>query len=88
MIRQYNTGYRKKLKNKIKKIINQKILKNIYTVVIEDLGIDKVSINKSGVYFNLNLLTDVSINKIINLSIIEGLSKISRLSNTGPFTLI
>lgn len=64
MIRQYNTKYRKALKNKLKKILNQKILKNIYTVIIEDLGIDKISINKSGVYFNLNLLTDASINKI------------------------
>jgi hypothetical protein len=67
MIRQYNSTYRKKLKNKIKKIINQNDLKNIYSVVVGDIGIEKISINASGVYFNLNILSDNAVDEINNI---------------------
>ena len=66
-IRKYNTMYRKSLNNKIKKVVEQRILKNILTVVIEDIGINKISFNKNGVYFNMNLLCDEAIDKIIEI---------------------
>ena len=66
-IRKYNTMYRKSLNNKIKKVVDQRILKNILTVVIEDIGINKISFNKNGVYFNMNLLCDEAIDKIIEI---------------------
>ena len=69
-IRKYNTLYRKTLNNKIKKIVEQRILKNILTVVIKDIGIGKVSFNKNGVYFNMNLLCDEAIDKIIEIFLI------------------
>ena len=69
-IRKYNTMYRKPLNNKIKKVVEQRILKNILTVVIEDIGINKISFNKNGVYFNMNLLCDEAIDKIIEIFLI------------------
>ncbi len=69
-IRKYNTMYRKTLNNKIKKVVEQRILKNILTVVIEDIGINKISFNKNGVYFNMNLLHDQAIEKIIEIFLI------------------
>lgn len=62
--RKYNSTFRKKLNDKIKKI-NQKSLNiKIFKIITEDIG-DNFSENKSGIYFNLNLLSDDSINKII-----------------------
>ena len=69
-IRKYNTMYRKSLNNKLKKVVEQRILKNILTVVIEDIGINKISFNKNGVYFNMNLLCDEAIDKIIEIFLI------------------
>ena len=69
-IRKYNTMYRKSLNNKIKKVVEQRILKNILTVVIKDIGIKKISFNKNGVYFNMNLLCDEAIDKIIEIFLI------------------
>ena len=66
-IRKYNTMYRKTLNNKIKKVVEQRILKNILTIVIEDIGINKISFNKNGVFFNMNLLSNQAIEKIIEM---------------------
>jgi len=67
MIRKYNTDYRKSLNNKIKKIESKQTLKNILSIVIHDIGINKISYNKNGVFFNLNLLSDNAIEKLINI---------------------
>lgn len=67
MIRKYNTDYRKSLNNKIKKIESKQTLKNILSIVIYDIGINKISYNQNGVFFNLNLLSDNAIEKLINI---------------------
>ena len=66
-IRIYDTNYRKSLNNTIKKVECKQKLKNILSIVIYDIGINKISFNKNGVFFNLNLLSDNSIEKINNI---------------------
>ena len=67
MIRNYNTTFRKTLKFKISKVSSQRKLIDIYSIVVADISIDKISKNKSGAYFNLNLLSDEAIEEIINI---------------------
>ena len=62
-IRKYNSIYRKKLANKIKKIKNDKIYFEIYEIVK-----NKVTVNNNGVFFDFNKLDDESIEKIINIA--------------------
>ena len=64
--RKYNSQYRKKLLNKIKQIKNKSELVEIFKVVNRDIG-DSYSQNKSGIYFNMNLLSDDAIVEISNL---------------------
>ena len=66
-IRIYDTNYRKSLNNTIKKVECKQKLKNILSIVIYDIGINKISFNRNGVFFNLNLLNDNSIEKINNI---------------------
>jgi hypothetical protein len=66
-IRIYNTVFRRCLNNKILKIKNREQLRCIYSIVVEDIGTRKISTNNNGVFFNLNLLSDNSIEKINNI---------------------
>ena len=64
--RKYNSNSRKKILDKIKKIKNKNELVSIFKIVNRDIG-DSFSQNKSGIYFNLNILSDDAIGEIIEL---------------------
>lgn len=65
-IRKYNSIFRKNLKTKISKLINKYDFIEIYKIIIFELE-NKLSINRNGIYFNLNLISDICIEKIIKL---------------------
>jgi hypothetical protein len=64
--RKYNSSKRKKLMSKINKINNKNIFKKIFKIVKSDIG-ETFSSNSNGVFFNLNILKDDSIEKIFYL---------------------
>ena len=61
--RKYNSEFRKKLNDNIKRIKNKKTLVSIFKIVNSDIG-SNYSENKSGIYFNMNLLKDSTIEDI------------------------
>jgi Ni,Fe-hydrogenase I large subunit len=69
-IRKYNSEYRKNLKQKISKLKNKNNFITIYNIVLEELD-NKLTINRNGIYFNLNLLSDESIEKIEDIIKLE-----------------
>tara|TARA_Y100000813_G_C24070155_1_gene308310 strand:- start:346 stop:753 length:408 start_codon:yes stop_codon:yes gene_type:complete len=75
--RKYNSTFRKKLLEKINDIKNKSILLEIFDIVKLD-NEKNISKNKSGVYFNLNLLKDKSIEDINN--IIQNLDESSEIN--------
>jgi len=75
--RKYNSTFRKKLLEKINDIKNKSILLEIFDIVKLD-NEKNISKNKSGVYFNLNLLKDESIENINN--IIQNLDESSEIN--------
>jgi hypothetical protein len=64
--RKYNSEFRKNLKTKISKLTNKNDFIQIYKIVNNELE-NKISINRNGIYFNLNLLSDKSIELIYNI---------------------
>ena len=62
--RKYNSNFRKKILNKIKLIKNKNDLVSIFKIVNRDIG-DNFSQNKSGIFFNMNLLSDEGIEEIL-----------------------
>ncbi len=62
-IRKYNSTFRKILKTKISKLTNKSNFIQIYKIVNNELD-NKLSINRNGIYFNLNLLSDKCIEDI------------------------
>lgn len=64
--RKYNSNFRKKILNKIKLIKNKNDLVSIFKIVNRDIG-DNFSQNKSGIFFNMNLLSDEGIEEILQL---------------------
>tara|TARA_B100001287_G_C22577044_1_gene479174 strand:- start:84 stop:458 length:375 start_codon:yes stop_codon:yes gene_type:complete len=64
--RKYNSHKRKKISDKIKKIKNKSDLVEIFKIVNRDIG-DNFSENKSGIYFNINLLSDDGVNEILKV---------------------
>ena len=63
--RKYNTNFRKKLIETINKITNKEDIIYIFKIINVDIG-NNFSENKSGIYFNMNLISDSGIKKIIN----------------------
>ena len=61
--RKYKSIYRKKLLDKIKKLNDKSCQIAIFKIVNRDIG-NNFSENKSGIYFNLNLLSDDAIDEI------------------------
>jgi len=59
----YNSIYRKNLKEKISKLNNKKDYLFIYGRISKELE-SKFSVNKNGVYFNINLLSDECIKEL------------------------
>ena len=66
ILRKYNSEFRKNLKTKISKITNNSDYVNIYKIINNELQ-NKLSINRNGIYFNLNLLSDNSIEEIFKI---------------------
>ena len=64
--RKYNSQYRRKLLDKLDKIKNKEFIKNVFKIVNKDVG-DNYSENKSGIFFNMNILSDSSIEEINSL---------------------
>lgn len=64
--RTYNLQIRKKLLEKIKKIKDKTQLIEVFKIVNKDIG-ENFSKNKSGIYFNLNILSDDAIGEIIEI---------------------
>jgi hypothetical protein len=64
--RKYNSIKRKKILSKIQKIKDKNTLKKILVVVKKDLG-NKISNNKNGFFFDMNTLSDKSLETIIDL---------------------
>ena len=62
-IRKYNSEFRKNLKTKISKLSNKNDFIQIYKIINFELE-NKLSINRNGIYFNLNLLSDKLIEDI------------------------
>jgi hypothetical protein len=63
--RKYNSIFRKNLKDKISKLNSKSDYLYIYRIILDELG-DKMSVNRNGVYFNLNILNDNTIELINN----------------------
>jgi len=61
--RKYNSIFRKNLKTKISKLTDKNDFVKIYKIVNDELD-NKLSINRNGIYFNLNLLSDKCIEDI------------------------
>jgi hypothetical protein len=74
--RKYNSDFRKNLKNKISKLSNKNDFIQIYKIINSESE-NKLSINRNGIYFNLNLLSD---------KIIEDISFILEKSETDTQT--
>jgi hypothetical protein len=61
--RKYNSIFRKNLKQKILNLSEKNDFISIYKILISDTN-TKISINNNGIYFNLNLLSDICIDQI------------------------
>lgn len=59
----YNSIYRKNLKEKISKLNNKNDYLFIYNLINKELK-SKFSVNKNGIYFNINLLSDECIHDL------------------------
>lgn len=64
--RKYNSEFRKNLKTKISKLTDKNDFVEIYKIVNVELE-NKLSINRNGIYFNLNLLSNKSIEEIFDI---------------------
>ena len=64
--RKYKSNYRKKILDKIKKVKDKNCLVSIFKIVNRDIG-NNFSENKSGIYFNLNIVSDDAIEEIVEI---------------------
>jgi hypothetical protein len=78
-LRNYDSQYRKKLVNKIKKLTIKEDYINIYNIITSDIGTN-FSSNINGLFLNVNLLSDDCINKI-NIFLDSKLEKTTINSN-------
>jgi hypothetical protein len=61
--RKYNSVFRNNLKQKMSKLTNRSDFIKIYKMISDELG-NSISNNRNGIYFNLNLLSDKTIEKL------------------------
>jgi hypothetical protein len=61
--RKYNSGFRKNIKQKISNLVDKNDYISIYKIINSEYE-SKISINRNGIYFNLNLLSDDCIEKL------------------------
>ena len=63
-IRKFNTEFRKKLITRFDKIKDKIDYILIYYIIVKDIG-NNFSSNRNGLFFNINLLSDSCIEKLI-----------------------
>jgi hypothetical protein len=61
--RKFSSSYRRKIVNKINKLREKKDFVTIFNIVQHELGKD-ISINRNGIFFNINSLSDTCIEKL------------------------
>jgi hypothetical protein len=64
-LRKYNSDFRKNFKQKLTKLSNKNDCFQIYKIINSELE-NKITINNNGMYFNINLLSDKTIELINN----------------------
>lgn len=64
--RNYNTESRKKLVSNLENIKDNNELNKIYTIITDEIGSDYSS-NSNGMFFNLNILSDNCIEKLLEV---------------------
>ena len=64
-VRKYGSDMRRKIVLKISKLKEKADFVNIFNIIQLELG-KEVSINRNGIFFNINLLSDETIEKIEN----------------------
>ena len=62
--RKYNTIIRKKLVSKFEKIKDKSDYITIYNIITQDIG-NNFSSNRNGIFFNMNILSDECIEKLL-----------------------
>jgi hypothetical protein len=83
--RKYNSIFRKNLKTKISKLTNKDDFIKIYKIINCELD-NKLSINRNGIYFNLNLLSDKSIEDISSIITNSDILNDSQINNEQKIT--
>lgn len=66
--RKYSSSFRRKLVNKISKLKNKKDFVEIFNIIQMELG-KNISINRNGIFFNINALSDeciINLDKFVN----------------------
>lgn len=63
-IRKYNTEIRKKLVSKIDRLKNKENYIELYNIITNEIG-NNYSSNRNGIFINLNILSDKTIEEII-----------------------
>jgi hypothetical protein len=58
--RKFNSNFRRKIVLKISKLKEKKDLVNVFNIIQNELG-KELSINRNGIFFNINLLSDMTI---------------------------
>jgi len=61
--RKYNSKFRSKIVLKISKLTDKKDFVNIFNIIKSEVG-DEVSMNRNGIFININLLSDDTVEKI------------------------
>jgi len=62
--RKYNSSFRKKLLTKLEYFQNKDDLIDIYNIIFIDIG-NNISSNINGIFINLNMLSDLCIDKLL-----------------------
>jgi len=88
ILRKYNSEFRRNLKQKISKLSTKSEFIEIYKIINDELE-NKLSINRNGIYFNLNLVSDNSIDLINNLLIekVESDTETTSINNKIKYEL-
>jgi len=61
--RKFNSNFRTKIVLKISKLTHKKDFVNIFNIIQSEVG-DEVSINRNGIFINVNILSDDTIEKL------------------------
>ena len=84
--RKYNNVIRKKLVEKFEKLTEKSDMIELYTIIYQDIG-NNFSINRNGIFINMNILSDNCIEKLcgfvedkLNLSVNTETEKINYVS--------